>query len=133
MILMQPLPTPCPSGLVPDATDVDAFNAAYRRAKQQHRVFVAVEEQGRRWTVKADTLTAGPDHTIVDSTYDAIRAAVIRLIRSRQIRADSSAGPIYFVLYDVESEQRARDLATALHSALYGDLDPLTRAVPETS
>ncbi|KAF5993656.1 hypothetical protein BOG92_019315 [Streptomyces sp. WAC00263] len=82
MILMQPLPTPCPPGLVPDTTDVDAFNAAYRRAKQQHQVFVAVEEQGQRWTVKADTLAAGPGHTIVDSTYDAIRAAVIRLIRS---------------------------------------------------
>ncbi|WP_328403562.1 hypothetical protein OHS70_33020 [Streptomyces sp. NBC_00390] len=52
---MQPLPTPCPPGLVPDATDVDAFNAACRRAKQQHQVFVAVEEQGRRWPVKADT------------------------------------------------------------------------------
>ncbi|MFE4621536.1 hypothetical protein [Streptomyces mirabilis] len=104
---MPPLPTPCPPGLVPDATDVDAFNAAYRRAKQ-HQGFVAVEEQGRRWTVKADTLTAGPDRTIVDSTYDAIRAAVIRLIRSRQIRADSSAGPVYFVQYDVESERRAR-------------------------
>ncbi|MGW4985735.1 hypothetical protein [Streptomyces mirabilis] len=129
---MRPLPTPCPSGLVPDATDVDAFNAAYRWAKQ-HQVFVAVEEQGRRWTVKADTLTAGPDHTIVDSTYDAIRAAVIQLIRSRQIRADSSAGPVYFVQYDVESEQRARDLAAALHAALYGDLDPLARAAPETS
>ncbi|MFI2351208.1 hypothetical protein ACH492_30140 [Streptomyces sp. NPDC019443] len=42
---MQPLPTPCPPGLVPDATDVDAFNAAYRQAKQQHQAFVAVEEQ----------------------------------------------------------------------------------------
>lgn len=84
---MQPLPTPCPPGLVPAATDVDAFNAAYRRAKQQHQVFVAVAEQGRRWMVKADTLTAGQDHTIVDSTYHAIRAAVFRLIRSRQIRA----------------------------------------------
>ncbi|MGW0945901.1 hypothetical protein ACWD4O_25605 [Streptomyces sp. NPDC002623] len=66
-------------------------------------MFVAVAEQGRRWTVKADTLTAGQDHTIVDSTYHAIRVAVFRLIRSRQIRADSSADPVYFVLYDVES------------------------------
>lgn len=80
---MQPLPTPCPPGLVPAATDVDAFNAAYRRAKQQHQVFVAVAEQGRRWMVKADTLTAGQDHTIVDSTYHAIRAAVFRLIHAR--------------------------------------------------
>ncbi|GLW47613.1 hypothetical protein Stsp02_32750 [Streptomyces sp. NBRC 14336] len=65
--------------------------------------------------------------------YDAIRAAVIRLIRSREIRSDSSAGPVYFVLYDVESEPRARELAAALHAALYGDLEPLARAVPEAS
>ncbi|MGW0552185.1 hypothetical protein [Streptomyces altiplanensis] len=57
MLFMQPLPVLCPAGLVPDATDVDAFNAAYRRAKQQQAFFVAVERQGPRWTVKADTLT----------------------------------------------------------------------------
>ncbi|MFI6005231.1 hypothetical protein ACIA98_33350 [Streptomyces sp. NPDC051366] len=129
---MQPLPAPCPADLVPDATAVDAFNAAYKQAKQQHTVFIAVEQQGRRWTVKADALTADP-HTVDDSGYDAIRAAVIRLIRSREIRSDSSAGPVYFVLYHVESEPRARELAAALHAALYGDIEPLTRAVPETA
>ncbi|OKK02418.1 hypothetical protein AMK26_22430 [Streptomyces sp. CB03234] len=130
---MQPLPIPCPAGQVPDATAVDAFNAAYRQAKRQHAVFVAVENQGRRWTVKADALTAGQDHTVGDDAYDAIRAAVIRLIQAREIRSDSSAGPVYFVLYDVETEHRARELAAALHAALYGDLEPLTRAVPEAS
>lgn len=79
MPLMQPLPTPCPADLVPDA-----FNAAYKQAKRQHAVFIAVEHQGRRWTVKADALTAGPDHTIADEAYDAIRGAVIRLIRARE-------------------------------------------------
>ncbi|MFF2502439.1 hypothetical protein ACFVTY_03475 [Streptomyces sp. NPDC058067] len=29
-------------------------------------------------------------------------------------------------------EQGARELAAALHAALYGDLEPLTRAVPQT-
>jgi hypothetical protein len=130
---MQPLPTPCPAGQVPDATAVDAFNAAYKQAKQQYAVFVAVENQGRRWTVKADALTAGPDHTVSDAAYEAMRAAVIRLSHAREIRSDSSAGPLYFVLYDVETEGRARELAAALHAALYGDLAPLTRAVPEPS
>ncbi len=60
---MQPLPSPCPFGLVPDATGVDAFNTAYRQAKQQRAVFVAVEKHGPRWTVKADALTA-PQHVI---------------------------------------------------------------------
>ncbi|MDQ1031264.1 hypothetical protein QF035_008846 [Streptomyces umbrinus] len=126
---MEPLPTPCPAEQVPDATAVDAFNAAYRQAKHQCAVFVAIENQGRRWTVKADALTAGPGHTVADDAYDAIRAAVIRLIRAREIRSDSSAGPVYFVLYDVETEHRARELA----AALYGDLAPLTRAAPQTS
>ncbi|MFM9584250.1 hypothetical protein [Streptomyces caniscabiei] len=86
---MQPLPTPCPADQVPDATAVDAFNTAYRQAKRQNAVFVAVESQGRRWTVQADALTAGP---------------------------------VYFVLYDVETKGHARELAAALHAALYGDL-----------
>ncbi|MFG2883427.1 hypothetical protein ACGFYV_14185 [Streptomyces sp. NPDC048297] len=85
-------------------------------------MFAAIEQQGERWTVKADMMTA-PQHAVDDSVYDAIRAAVIRLIRSREIRPDSSAGPVYFVLYDVEGEQRARELAAALHAALHADLN----------
>ncbi|MFF9870032.1 hypothetical protein ACF1G0_32370 [Streptomyces sp. NPDC013953] len=38
--------------------------------------------------------------------YDGILDAVIRLIGSRKIRPDSSAGPVYFVLHDIDSEQR---------------------------
>ncbi|MEU4729543.1 hypothetical protein, partial [Streptomyces sp. NPDC023588] len=87
---MQPLPAPCPADLIPDATAVDVFNTANRQAKQQNAVFIAVEQQGRRWTVKADALTAGPDHSVHDSVYDAIRTVVIRLIRNREIRSDSS-------------------------------------------
>lgn len=128
---MQPLPVPCPAARIPDATGVDSFNAAYRQARQQGVVFIAVERQGPRWAVKADGLTA-PRHSIDASVYDAIREAVIRLIGSRQIRSDSSAGPVYFVLHDVGGERRARELAAALHAALYGDLEPLTRAVPQS-
>ncbi len=125
---MQPLPAPCPADLIPDTTAFDAFNTAYQQAKQQHVVFIAVHQQGRRWTVKADALTADP-HAVDASGCDAIRGAVIRLIRGREIRS-GSAGPVYFVLYDVDSEPRARELAAALHAALYGDIEPLARAVP---
>ncbi|MEV0186834.1 hypothetical protein AB0I54_47845 [Streptomyces sp. NPDC050625] len=113
---MQPLPEPCPADLIPDATGIDALNDAYRQAKQQHTVFVAIESLVERWTVKADTITA-PQHVVADSVYDAIRAAVIRLIRSHEIRPDSSAGPVYFMLYDVKGEHRARELAAALHAS----------------
>ena len=126
---MQPLPTPCPADLIPG---VDAFNAAYRHAKQQRVVSVAIERQGPRWTVKADALTA-PQHSIDTAVYDAIREAVVRLVRSRQIRPDASAGPVYFVLHAVDSEPRARELAAALHAALYGALAPLASAVPRAS
>lgn len=81
--------------------------------------------------MKADAITA-PQHVVDDSVYDAVRTAVIRLIRAREIRSDSSAGPVYFVLYDVATERRARELAAALHVALYGRLGPLAGAVGES-
>jgi hypothetical protein len=89
MLLMEPLPTPCPADLIPDATGLDAINLAYKAAKQQRAVFVAVECQAQRWTVKADALTA-PQHTIDATVYDALRNAVIRQIRSREIRPTPS-------------------------------------------
>ncbi|MFJ9752842.1 hypothetical protein [Streptomyces chartreusis] len=124
---MQSLPEPCPADLIPNATGLDAFHTVYKAAKQQQAIFVAIE-QGPQWMVKADTLTA-PQRTIDITVHDAIRAAVSYLIRAREIRADSTAGPIYFELYDVGSEQRARELAAALHAALYTHLEPLRQAV----
>ncbi|MGW7824675.1 hypothetical protein ACWGLF_42970 [Streptomyces puniciscabiei] len=73
---MQPLPVPCPCDLIPDATGMVALRAAYRQAKQQGAVFVAVESLGERWEVKADMITA-PQHAVTDSVYDAVRAAVM--------------------------------------------------------
>jgi hypothetical protein len=58
MPVMQQLPIPCPDHLIPVATD--SFDAAYRTAKAQRAVFVGIEREGERWTVKADALTAGP-------------------------------------------------------------------------
>ncbi|MFF1587893.1 hypothetical protein ACFVY0_07320 [Streptomyces sp. NPDC058286] len=100
-----------------------------RAARRVHR---RGEPGGPLWTVKTDALTA-PQHTITTTAQDAVREAVTLLIRTREIRPDSSAGPVDFVLHDVDSEERARELAAALHAALYGDLEPLTRAVPPTT
>ena len=72
MRLMQPLPVPCPAHLIPDATgpNTDAFHDAYRQAMAHHAVFVAIEFEARQqWNVKADTLTAGPGHTVEDTVY----------------------------------------------------------------
>ncbi|MEU9313757.1 hypothetical protein [Streptomyces sp. NPDC048256] len=127
---MQPLPVPCPAPLIPDVSGADAFHTAYRQAMAHRAVFVAIESDGPRWTVKADTLTAGPGHSVDDTVNEAVRAAFSRLVHDREIGADAYAGPIYFMMHNVSSEERARELAAALHAALHGDLEPLHRAVP---
>ncbi|MFF4260401.1 hypothetical protein ACFY1L_55715 [Streptomyces sp. NPDC001663] len=99
----------------------------------QHAVFVAIESDGPHWTVKADTLTAGPTHSLEDTVNDAVRAAIVRIVHTREVGADAYAGPIYFMMHNVSSEERARELAAALHAALHGDLEPLHRAVPPAS
>ncbi|MFE5038902.1 hypothetical protein [Streptomyces sp. NPDC056683] len=122
------LPVPCPGPLIPDATD--RFDAAYRAAKAQRAVFVGIEREGERWTVKADALTAGPGHVVDDAVNAALRAAAGRLVREREAGSDAFDGPVYFMLHGVPSEGRARELAAAFHAALYGTLGPLRRAVP---
>ncbi|MGW5465444.1 hypothetical protein [Streptomyces sp. NPDC003996] len=134
MPLVQPLPVPCPAHLIPDATGPDAFDAAYRQAMAQHAVFVAIEfEKRQRWTVKADTLTAGSGHTVDEAVNDAVRVAITHLIQNHEVDLDAYAGPVYFIMHGVRSEARARELAAALHAALYGDWGPLTRVAPPAS
>ncbi|MFE2993313.1 hypothetical protein [Streptomyces sp. NPDC059262] len=43
MLVMEPLSTPCPADRIPDATGLDALEAACKAAKQQRVVFIAVE------------------------------------------------------------------------------------------
>ncbi|WP_328543458.1 MULTISPECIES: hypothetical protein [unclassified Streptomyces] len=83
MFVMVPLPTPCPADRIPGATGLGAFEAAGKAAKGQRVVFIAVERQGPLWTVKAEALTA-LQHTVDSAVYDAVRAAVARLIRVRE-------------------------------------------------
>ncbi|MGW7203154.1 hypothetical protein [Streptomyces sp. NPDC054837] len=130
---MQPLPVPCPAHLIPDASGTKAFHQAYRQAMADGAVFVAIETDGPRWTVKADTLTAGPGHSVDSAVNDAIRAAINRLVHTREVGADAYTGPIYFMMHNVSSEERTRELAAALHAALHGNLEPLNRAIPPIS
>ncbi|MFG2358668.1 hypothetical protein [Streptomyces sp. NPDC048521] len=127
---MQSLPIPCPAHLIPYATGTNAFHDAYRNAMAHNAVFVAIESEGQRWTVKADTLTAGSGHTVADAVNDAIRAAITRLVHNREADFGAHTGPVYFMMHGLRNEERARELAAALHAALYGDLEPLARAVP---
>lgn len=94
--LVQPLPVPCPAYLIPDATGTDAFHDAYRIAMAHNAVFVAIESERRlRWTVKADTLTAGPGHTVTDAVNEAVRDAIARLVHSREADLDVYTGPLH--------------------------------------
>jgi hypothetical protein len=106
------------------------FNAAYESARMAGAVYVGIERRGRGWTVKADTLAAGPALTVDKSAQSAICDAAVRLVRRGEIRAGSGLGPVHYTLNGVESEGRAREIAAALHAALYGDAEPLARAVP---
>ncbi|WP_227026043.1 hypothetical protein [Streptomyces fodineus] len=104
--LVQPLPVPCPAHLIPDATGTDAFHDAYRNAMAHNAVFVAIEfERRQRWTVKADTLTAGSGHTVPDAVNDAVRAAIIHLVHSNEVDLDAYTGPVYFMMHGVRSEE----------------------------
>ena len=95
-------------------------------------MFVGLEREGEWWTVKVDALTAGPGHVVQDAVNAAMRAAIVSLVREREVGSDAFAGPVYFMLHGVPSEARAREFAAAFHAALYGDLGPLRRAVPGT-
>ncbi|WP_244189695.1 hypothetical protein [Streptomyces incarnatus] len=76
--------------------------------------------------MKADTLTAGSGHVVADTVSEAIRDVISRLVQSHEVDLDAYTGPVYFMMHGVRSEERARELA----AALYGNLEPLARAVP---
>ncbi|MCM2515314.1 hypothetical protein NC658_18940 [Streptomyces griseoincarnatus] len=100
---------------------------------RHNAVFVAIEAEGRHWTVKADTLTTGSGPRVTDAANDAIRTAILRLVDAREVDFGACTGPVYFMMHGVRDEERARELAAALHAALHEDLDPLSRAVPPAS
>ncbi|MGW2406033.1 hypothetical protein ACWCXK_16050 [Streptomyces sp. NPDC001739] len=130
MYAMQPVPTPCPPDLIPDVSEEGTYYAASDRQHGSAPCSSPSSCQAQLWTVKADTLTAGPDHTVDDRVTEKIRAAVAHLVQEREIRPNSHVSPGYCALFDIHTEPRARELAAALHAALYGDLVPLSRAVP---
>ncbi|MFZ3467456.1 hypothetical protein ACODT3_43960 [Streptomyces sp. 4.24] len=128
MLLMEPHPIPCPAKLIPDATGGVAFAAAYRAAKSAGVTYVGIERRGRHWTVKS---VRHPSHAVSPSAASAVREAVALLCSRGEARGHTAAGPDYVLLNGVVSAERARELAAALHAALYGDFGPLARAVPD--
>ncbi len=128
--LMEPLQIPCPADQIPDATGTKAFNAAYKAAKDAGATYVGIERRGRCWTVKTDR---APGHVVAEAAAAIVRKAIVHLLLNREVRKYASVGPDYVQLNGITSEQRARELAAAVHAALYGDPEPLARAVPSIS
>ncbi|MFI9772853.1 hypothetical protein ACIHJG_39355 [Streptomyces sp. NPDC052415] len=127
---MHAPPIAYPADQIPDATGVTAFNRAFGETRDAGAVFVCVARSGQRWTVKIDTSTAAPGHTSAPAVA-AVSEAIDRLRDRREARsAPGPADPGHTVLYDIVGEERAGQIAAALHTALHGDLTLLARAVP---
>ncbi|WP_445517556.1 hypothetical protein [Streptomyces sp. NEAU-174] len=64
---------------------------------EHNAVFVAIEfEVRQRWTVKADTLTAGSGHAVTDAVNDAVRAAIP--VQSQNVSPPRSSPPPHIEL-----------------------------------
>ncbi|MET9535739.1 hypothetical protein ABZY02_35180 [Streptomyces sp. NPDC006649] len=122
---MSIVKSPWPADLIPEVTGLARFNAAYNTALRDRAVFIGVGRRSRRWFVKADTLTAAPAHVTGENAQRAIVAAFVRLVGSREISRHSGPGPVHYTMNGLAGEARARELAAALHAALFGDLEPL--------
>ncbi|MFG2716123.1 hypothetical protein ACGFX2_37170 [Streptomyces goshikiensis] len=104
------------------------MSIAYRDARERHAVFVTVEHIGSHWTVRLDRSTA-VQHVIDKKAFGVIKAAIAHLVRAGEVRSDSFADTVHFVLYGVQTEHRARELGAAIYHALYGDYGPLSHAI----
>ncbi|MFF7357247.1 hypothetical protein ACFZA1_32160 [Streptomyces filipinensis] len=69
-----------------------------------------------------------PGHVVVEAAAAIVRKAIVHLLLNREVRKYASVGPDYMQLNGITSEQRARELAAAVHAALYRDPEPLDRA-----
>ncbi|MDQ0934232.1 hypothetical protein [Streptomyces turgidiscabies] len=119
--------TPLPAALIPDCTKPEAHHTAYRRAKTNDAIFVCIARQGSRWMVELDALaSSGP--TIPDEAVAVLQSAVEVLVSAGTV-AQANIAPDYISLRAIESEQKAREIAAALHAAMQG-LRQLYIAVP---
>ncbi|MGW3487075.1 hypothetical protein [Streptomyces sp. NPDC001054] len=119
--------TPLPAALLPDCTDSEAHHAAYRSAKNNDAIFVAISRQGRRLKVELDAMSSsGP--TIPDEAVTVLRSAAEALVLTDTV-AQANIAPDYISMWAIETEQRAREIAAAFHAALHG-LRQLYIAVP---
>lgn len=118
-------PGPLDADRIPDCSQLEAFNKAYLAAKIARVPFVCIRRHGRsRWTAKTDTWTT-PSWDVPDTAKDLLRTVIIGLFRDQVVTGGSTVGPDYIILNGLKTPEQARQLAAAVHAALYGDLTAL--------
>ncbi|MEU3613039.1 hypothetical protein ABZ725_12125 [Streptomyces sp. NPDC006872] len=119
--------TPLPAALIPDCTKPEAHKAAYRSAKSADTIFVCIARQGSRWKVELDAFSStGP--TIPEQAAAVLHSAVEVLVSGGTV-TQANVSPDYISIWEIDTEQKAREIAAAFHAAMHG-LRQLYIAVP---
>ncbi|MFD8619386.1 hypothetical protein [Streptomyces sp. NPDC059513] len=117
---------PFPAALIPDCTSEKDHRAAYRKAKADNSNFVCITRQGTHWSVVLDVI-ARP--LVTGEAAKVLRSAVEELVASGAAAGGANFSTEYVSIHQIGSEARAREIAAALHAAIYG-LQQLQVAVP---
>ncbi|MFE6397520.1 hypothetical protein [Streptomyces alboflavus] len=121
-----------PAELIPDGSELEDFNAAYRKAKRERVPFVCVLAGSRgTWTAKVDVLSA-PVWPVSQERQDLLGKVIVSLVAQDSARTGTT-GPDYFTVSGLQDEALARRVAAAIHAGLYGDLLPLEELLPTPS
>lgn len=125
----MPKPGPLPAELIPDGSELEDFNAAYRKAKRERVPFVCVSTGSRGiWTAKVDVLSAAA-WPVSQERQDLLDKVIVALVAQDSARTGTT-GPDYFTVSGLKDEALARSVAAAMHAGLYGDLLPLEELLP---
>ncbi|AXE23537.1 hypothetical protein C0216_08730 [Streptomyces globosus] len=113
------------------------FNNLYppewHKASDEGVTYAVVRHIGKLWMVEVDTATAEKVPTgevrLSMESQTAVRDAVVRLHAAKRFQGepDLDLSGSWFGLANLTAEQDARELASAVYSAVYGDPIPLNR------
>lgn len=120
---------PLHAASIPDCTDSEVHHTAYKSAKANDAIFVCVARQGRRWKVELDAMScSGP--TLPDEAVTVLRSAAEALLLTDTV-TQANIAPDFISMWAIESEQKAREIASAFHAAMDG-LRQMYIVVPST-
>ncbi|MGI5526773.1 hypothetical protein ACQEVX_04890 [Streptomyces syringium] len=120
---------------IPDGTKRVSFSYAYWTATKARAPFVCIKRRGRSssrtWSITLDTLPDDPYRPVVDHS-PLLWSTLRHLFRTNLITA--AAGSTEYLNVDgIPSEKAARDIASALHAAAFGDPQALQGLGPPSA